>query len=133
MTLQDFIKEEDNKSYNSKEVFWFENKKVGFWYKIYLTSYTYQPDWGGRWETKYQVLIVVDEKSIHPNHSLSNNVWDKIRFGFFLKETIKRGEFNEKDMEKILNSALKLKIENKIKVDNYQKILGIVNGTSFYH
>ncbi len=134
MTLKDFNKEESfNISYNSKERFWFENDKVGFWYRIYLTSYTYQPGWDDRLETQYQVLLVVDEESIHSNHELSNDAWDKIRFGFFLKETIKRGKFSEEYMEKNLNSALKLIIENKIKENRYQKILGIINGTSFYH
>ena len=47
MTLQDFDKEGYFNHYISKERFWFENKKVGFWYRIYLTSHTYQPDWGG--------------------------------------------------------------------------------------
>ena len=50
----------------------------------------------------------------------------------FLKEVEKNGKFNENNLEKVLNSALKIKIENKIKVDSYQKIKGIINGTSFY-
>ena len=41
-------------------------------------------------------------------------------------------ELSENNLEKVLNSALKSKIENKIKVDSYQKIKGIINGTSFY-
>ena len=132
MTLQDFIKEEDHNAYNSKERFWFENDKVGFWYRIHLNTHTYQPDSSDKWETRYQVLLVVDDESIHSNHERSNNSFDNYRFGFFLKETEKRGKFGEEQLEKVLNSALKIKIENKIKVDRYQKILGIINGTSFY-
>lgn len=52
--------------------------------------------------------------------------------GYFLKEVEKRGRYNEEIMEKLLNSALKLKIENKIKEMAYQKILGLVNGTPYY-
>ena len=74
--------------------------------------------------------MVVDDESIHPNHNTS--LMKEYRFGYFLKETVKRGKFNEADMEKVLTSALKIKIENKIKIDKYQKILGILNGTEFY-
>lgn len=130
MELSDFKKISECEEYISKERFWFENHKVKFWYRIYLTSYTYQPGWNDRYETKYQVLLVVDDESIHPNHNTS--LMKEYRFGYFLKETVKRGKFNEADMEKVLNSALKIKIENKIKVDKYQKILGILNGTEFY-
>ena len=136
MTLKDFNIEkcsDTSNSYNSKDRFWFENDKVGFWYRIYLTSYTYQPGWDDRRETKYQVILIVDEESIHSSHDLSHYALDRIsRFGFLLKETIKRGKFDEEYLEKLLNSALKLKIENKIKVDRYQKILGIINGTRYY-
>lgn len=133
MTLQeDFNKVEGWDHYKSKERFWFENAKVSFWYRIYLEAHTYQPGWNDEWETRYQVSLIVDEESIHANHVPSGNFFDIIRFGFLLKETTKRGKFNETDAEKIVNSALKLKIENKIKVMAYQKILGIVNGTKFY-
>lgn len=131
MTLQDFDKEGNFNHYISKERFWFENKKVGFWYRIYLTSHTYQPDWGDDFWTRYQVLLLVDDESIHENHKSKKFIFPFQR-GFFLKEVEKRGEYNEETMEKILNSALKLKIENKIKEEKYQKILGLVNGTSYY-
>ena len=130
MTLVDFNKQGESPYWVSKDKFLFENNKVKFWYRIYLTAYTYQPGWNDRYETKYQVLLVVDDESIHPNHNTS--LMKEYRFGFFLKETVKRGKLNEADMEKVLTSALKIKIENKIKVDKYQKILGILNGTEFY-
>lgn len=130
MELSDFKKISEREEYISKERFWFENHKVKFWHRIYLTAYSYQPGWNDRYETKYQVLLVVDDESIHPNHNTS--LMKEYRFGYFLKETVKRGKFNEADMEQVLKSALKIKIENKIKVDKYQKILGILNGTEFY-
>ena len=130
MTLQDFIKDEYG-NYTSKGRFCFENDKVKFWYRLYLTSHVFQPGWcADTWETQYQVLLVVDDESIHPNHDTS--MFKEYRFGYILKETIKKGKFNEEQLEKILNSALKLKIENIIKVEKYQKILGIINGTSFH-
>lgn len=130
MTLADFNKQGESTYWLSKDKFWFENKKVKFWYRLYLTAYTYQPGWGNRYETKYQVILVVDDESIHPNHNTS--IMKEYRFGYILKEAVKREAFNELIMEKVLNSALKIKVENKIKVGNYQKILGILNGTKFY-
>jgi hypothetical protein len=130
MTLQDFNKDEYG-NYTSKERFWFENDKVKFWYRLYLTTHTYQPGWSDDvWETRYQVLLLVDDESVHENHK--ECFFPHIEHGFFLKEVEKRGKFSEGNLEKILNSALKLKIENKIKVDKYQKILGILNGEKYY-
>ena len=131
MELSEFKKISEREEYISKERFWFENNKVQFWYRLYLNTHEFQPNWNpSEWKTRYQVLLVVDDESIHENHDTSS--MKKYRFGFFLKEVEKNGKFNENNLEKVLNSALKIKIENKIKVDSYQKIKGIINGTSFY-
>ena len=131
MTITDFKKEEGFTSYISKEKFLFENDKVKFWYRIYLSTHTYQPTWNANdWETSYQVLLVVDDESIHEKRK--NCFSKEVECGFLLKESNKKGHFDINNAEKVLNSALKVKIENKIKVDKYQKILGIINGDNFF-
>ena len=39
---------------------------------------------------------------------------------------------SQKELEKIANCIDKINIESKIKVNKYQKIKGLVNGTTFY-
>lgn len=129
MTIDDFTKKDSFNSYTSKERFWFENDKVKFWYRIYLNAHE-KEEWGnGVYHTQYQVLLVVDDESIHDNHK--DTRFKEYTCGFILKEIEKRGNFSEEQFEKVLDSALKIKIENKIKVEKYQKILGIVNGTNY--
>lgn len=133
MTLEDF--EVDNKGYRcdwiSKEKFWFENKKVAFWYRLGLIKFEYQPGCSDYW-TRYQVLLMVDEESLHESRK-PLNIYFPIEDGYFIKEKEKRGRYNENDMEKLVNSALKLKIENVIKENRYEKILGLLNGTTFHN
>lgn len=130
MTINDFIKKESSYSYISKERFWFENEKVKFWYRLYLNAHE-KEEWGnGYYTTQYQVLLVVDDESIHESNR--NASFKEYTCGFSLKEVEKRGRFSEEQFEKVLDSALKIKIENKIKVEKYQKILGILNGTDYY-
>lgn len=129
MTLNDF-KEYNTNNFISKEKFWFENEKVSFWYRIHIVTYVLHIDWHSNIKTKYQILVVVDDDSI--NEFYRNTLYFPERFGFFMKDVVKDGEFKQETAEKILNSALKLKIENKIKVNNYQKINGILKGTPFY-
>ena len=134
MTLKDF---ENGNTTNylcdliSKEKFWFENQKVSFWYRIGLLKHEYQPSWGGEYWTRYQVMLLVDDESLDKTINPSDYMFPTQR-GFFLKENEKRGHFNKETMEKILNSALKIKIENKIKMNNNQKITGILNGSDYY-
>lgn len=131
LTLKDFERNGEY-SYRSIDRYWFENGKVGFfWYRYYLSYHVYQPGWTpDAFETRYTVYLVVDDESIHENHKDAR--FKEMTCGFCLKSVEKRGLFSEKELEKVLKSALKLKIENKIKVDRYQKILGIVNGGKYY-
>lgn len=127
MTLQDFEQTNNMCEWISKERFWFENKKVKFWYRYVLTKHVYQPGWNADiWKTRYSILMLVDKESIHP--SLQETYPDFMFHTFLLKETEKRGKFSEEELEKVLNSALKLKIENKIKDMKYHRINGILNG-----
>ena len=130
MTLEDFEKRDAFFPYISKERFYFENDKVKFGYRLVMGYHQYQVGWSDNWETLYQVLLLVDDEYIHPNHDTS--LLKEIRFSYCLKSVEKRGKFSEEQLEKVLTSALKIKIENKIKVDKYQKILGILNGTIFF-
>lgn len=132
MTLQDFEKTNDTyPEYISKDRFWYDNDKVKFWYRIVLTCHEYQPTWAAdKYETKYEVYAQVDEESIHENKKCD---FDKLfLFGFLLKNNIKKGKFNEEKAEQIINAALNVKIENKIKKDKYQKIIGITTGTNYF-
>ena len=107
MELSVFKKISEREEYISKERFWFENNKVQFWYRLYLNTHEFQPNWNpSEWKTRYQVLLVVDDESIHENHDTSS--MKEYRFGFFLKEVEKNGKFNENNLEKVLNSALKI-------------------------
>lgn len=143
MTIKDFNKIDDN-TWVSKERFWFENDKVKFWYRWYILTYVYQPEWNANvWKTRYQTLLVVDTESIHEKHRKSGirkyeksdilSSFDIITFGFFFKEVERKGMLEEDYLDKIIVSTLKLKIENKIKVDKYQQIRGIISGNSFFH
>ena len=137
MTFEDFEKDSMDGyccDWISKERFWFEGKKTSFWYRIGLIKHEYCPNWDGVVWTRYQVLLMVDDESVHESykHGYFKNTFPTRR-GYWLKEKEQKGTFNEDTMMKLVDSALKLKIENKIKENSYQKILGIVNGTTFYH
>lgn len=89
MELSEFKKISEREEYISKERFWFENNKVQFWYRLYLNTHEFQPNWNpSEWKTRYQVLLVVDDESIHENHDTSS--MKEYRFGFFLKEVEKK-------------------------------------------
>ena len=130
MKLNEFDKIGIYEKYMSKERFWFENDKVKFWYKLMLNCHTYQDSVFSGNTTKYQVFLVVDDESVHSRYK--DYHFKEVEHGFLLKQVKKRGDFDKEKLEKILNSALKTKIENKIKVDKYQKIKGILEGTDYY-
>lgn len=130
MTLADFDKQGEKLYWLSKERFWFENDKVKFWYRLTLSAYTYQDSVFSGNTTKYQVFLVVDDESVHSRYK--DYHFKEVEHGFCLKKVEKRGDFDKEKLEKILNSALKIKIENKIKVDKYQKIKGILEGMDYY-
>lgn len=129
MNINDFTKNASPFSYTSKERFWFENDRVRFWYRLYLEAFETE-EWGNSvYSTRYQVCLVIDDESIHENHKAT--AFKERTCGFLLKAAETRGRFSEKQLEKVLDSALKLKIENKINDDGYQKVMGILNGTNF--
>lgn len=129
MTLEDFNCVSDN-TYLSKERFWFENDKVAFWYRIRFSTFTSDDErLANVKNTSYDVIMVVDDESIHENHKDMRLKHHSC--GFWLKRVEKRGEPTNEMIEKVLNSALKLKIENIIKKNKYQKIKGIINGTTY--
>lgn len=130
MKLNEFDKIGIYEKYMSKERFWFENDKVKFWYRLTLSAYTYQDSVFSGNTTKYQVFLVVDDESVHSRYK--DYHFKEVEHGFLLKQDKKRGDFDKEKLEKILNSALKTKIENKIKVDKYQKIKGILEGMDYY-
>lgn len=131
MTLQDFERNDMLHEYVSKDRFLYENDKVKFWYRIVLTFHEYQPGYvPNTYETRYEVYMQVDDESIHESKKCD---FDKqFLFGFMLKQNVKKGKFNEDKAEKIINAALKVNMENKIKKDKYQKIIGITTGTNYF-
>lgn len=142
MTLQDFnLLNQSGNDWVSKDRFWFESNKVSFWYRLYINVFEFQPGWNADvYNTRYTISLVVDTESIHPNHLEEHEVnkgellsgFDLLSFGYALKQVERKGKRDLLYIDKLIASALKLKIENKIKVDNYQKILGITNGETFY-
>lgn len=142
MTLQDFnLLNQYGDDWVSKERFWFENDKVSFWYRLYINVFEFQPGWNpNEYNTRYTIRLVVDTESIHPHHLEIHELkkgdlisdFDLVSFGFSLKQVERNGRRDLAYIDKLIASALKLKIENKIKVDRYQKILGITNGETFY-
>ncbi len=130
MELSEFDKISTYEKYISKERFWFKNNEVQFWYRLLLNAHTYQDSIFNGNTTRYQVFLVVDDASVHSRYK--DYHFKEVEHGFVLKQTEKRGDFDDKLFEKILNSALKIKIENKIKIDRYQKIKGILEGTDYY-
>lgn len=129
MEIKDF-KKEGNERYISNEIFSFENNIAKFNYRISLIVHTYQDDNSYGNMTRYQVYMIVDDSSVHPNHK--DYYFKEREHGFLLKKVEKKGDFNVDVFEKTLNAALKIKIENKIKVDAYQKIKGILSGGEYY-
>lgn len=105
MTLQNFTK--DGFNYLSNDKFLFKNDKFEFKYKLKLSYNEYQEDWDEKYKTMYQVWLIVDEEYRYNKNGFSID-------GFILKEVTKNGKFNEEDANKVIQSALKLKIENKI-------------------
>lgn len=130
MKLNEFDKIGIYEKYMSKERFWFENDKVKFWYRLMLNCHTYQDNVSNNNMTKYQVFLVVDDESVHSRYKVYH--FKEVEHGFCLKKVEKTGNFDGQQLEKVLNSALKVKIENKIKVDKYQKIKGILEGTEYH-
>ena len=104
MTLQDFTK--DGFDYLSNDKFLFKNNKFNFFYRLKLSCYELQ-EWDKRYKTMYQIWLIVDEKYRYNKNGFSID-------GFIIKEVTKKGKFNEEQAEKVLQSALRLKIENKI-------------------
>lgn len=129
MGLKDF-KEEGNKRYISNDIFSFDNGTFKFKYRLLLTAHTYQDDTVYGNKTRYQVYLIVEDECIHPNHK--EFFFKEVEHGFLLKKVEKKGDFNEEQAEKILDSALKIKVENKIKIKGYEKIKGLLFGTPFF-
>lgn len=112
----------------TKDKFLFDNGKFRFYYRWFLTGFT-KHTWNGYDDTtEYTASLMVDDKYIH--ESRRNEVTKEQRQPFLFKRVEKRGEFDINILIKTLNSALKLKIEPKIKVNNYKKLKEILNGYS---
>lgn len=119
MTLQDFTK--DGFDYLSNDKFLFKNDKFNFYYRLKLSYHEYQEGWDKNYKTMYQIWLIVDEKYQYNKNGFSID-------GFILKEVTKKGKFNEEQAEKVLQSALRLKIENKITGRTRKTIKFILTG-----
>ena len=117
MTLQDFTK--DGFNYLSNDKFLFKDDKFEFRYKLKLSYNEYQEGWDKNYKTMYQVWFIVDEEYRHNKNGIID--------GFILKEVTKNGNFNEEQANKIIQSALGLKMENQIK-KNAKRIKYILTG-----
>lgn len=116
-------------TYTSNDTFHFENENVSFNYKIVLKYHSFQDNRFNQWKTTYQLILLVDDSSIH--NSLLETQLYTLTCSFFLKEKTKNGKFDEKFIYDFANSLDDKLIEKNIKVAKYQKILGILNGEDF--
>lgn len=116
-------------TYTSNNTFNFVNDKVSFNYKIVLKYHSFQEGCFNKWKTTYQIILLVDESSIHK--SLLNNPLYNLTCSFILKEKTKNGKFDENFIYDFVNVVDDKLIEKNIKVAKYQKIYGILNGTDF--
>lgn len=112
----------------TKDKFLFDNGKFHFYYRWFLTYFT-KRTWNG-WDdtTEYTVSLMVDDEYIHESRR-NETIKERIQ-PFLFKRVEKRGEFDINILIKTLNSAVKLKIEPKIKVNRYKKLKEILNGFS---
>lgn len=128
MTIEDFNKE--GKNYISKAKYFFENNKVQFWYRYLVRTHIDQPNWDGIDYTTYSILLSIDEESIHERWK--KDILKEITCSYLLREKTYKGDIDKTDFNKAIKGIEKLKIESKIKANNYQKIIGIINGCDFY-
>lgn len=133
MSIKDFYLSDDYLNhYETKERFWFQNDVISFWYR-FVISYHEFSDWYNNYSTRYTLYMFPDDESIHESRKdYLNSMKDDIgAYGIFMKERTIKGRVDEKVLEKIANSIDKINIESKIKVHKYEKIKGLVNGTTF--
>lgn len=128
MTFKNFNK--DGNNYISKDRFFFENNKVKFSYRYLVRIHVDQPHWDGVDYATYSILLLVDDESIH--EKWRNDSTKDIICSYLLREKTYKGNVNEVDFNKSIKGIESLKIENKIKIDKYQQIIGITTGCKFY-
>lgn len=125
MELKDFEPYSDfNDSWISKDKYLFDNGKVCFYYRWYLKYFT-RRTWTKLDSTVYTVAIMIDRDSVHESRKDS---YAPTYHTFVMKEVEKIGEFDEAVLIKTLHSALKLKIEPKLKPNKYKRIKEILYG-----
>ena len=115
------------------DIFNYSDEKISFNYKWNITSFTYQPEWGSTYKTKYTVMFIVDKSSRHDSHNEGvSKTMEKILYGFptFEKE-FKTDCVNENDLALVISKISDKKIKTKIK-GKYKKIQSFVNGDNFY-
>lgn len=130
MLITDFTKDKFG-DFISNDVFYFKNNIVDFYYKWKINAFTYQPGWNDDWNTKYIVSILIDKDSRHENHQNTDYIVEDRLYCFDAQiKEIKHKKLNDKDLEKIIKGIDKIKIENKIKKNNYEQIKAILNGNN---
>jgi len=129
MKFEDLKKSDTFDGYITNERYWFENKTVKFWYRLCLQYNTTQDVNNGKWATKYDMILIVDDESIHDKHS--DALFPLVEYGFMLKTIKKNGQFDETNVSKLFEVATNSNIEKKIKIRCYQKIKGIINGEKY--
>lgn len=110
----------------SKNCLSYEGNGISFKYRILYKVHTYMDNVK---MTRYLIYMVVDDSSVHERYK--DYHFKEIEHGFLLKKVEKRGDFNEETLNKVIESALRLNITNKIKVNGYEKIRGILSGTDY--
>lgn len=131
MSIQDFNEEYPN-TWVSTEKFFFKNDVIEFYYHWTINAHVYQPGWDDNWNTRYTIQILVDNDSKHEKHKTDDFMLNDRLYSFFMKEKeICHKKLNPIDLQKIINTIDKIRIEPKIKKDKYKKIKAILNGEHF--
>ena len=126
MNINDFTKGYDE--FISNDRFLFENDVVSFYYKWKIQYHESSND--GIYKTDYELMLLVDDESIHPNHK--DDLFDDVTCSFLAKKTTKREKYNKNVIENLIEKIDDIDIEKIVKKGKYQKIKSIINGESFY-
>lgn len=126
MNISDFTENYDE--FVSNDRFLFENDVVSFYYRWKIQYHQSSND--GIYKTDYQLILLIDDESIHPNHR--DDLFDDVTCSFLVKRISKKNKYDEAVVINLIEKIHNININNIIKKDKYNKILCIINGISFY-
>ena len=125
MNISDFT--EDYNAFISNDKFLFENDVVSFYYKWKIQYHQSSND--GVYKTDYELMLVVDDESIHPNHK--DDLFGDVTCSFLVNKITKMEKYNEMAVIKIIEKITNADIDKIVKKGKYQKIKSVIDGSKF--